>query len=501
MASEKSFILFFRFVFNQQTFSNITILVTPQPRQQLQWTRETLEKTTNAKHEAGKLQDISLARSFTVAHALTNMSVNGFLAGGFFACRKLFFTSVRSGSSAASSMRQGTSDSSNRHKCCLCNKVFPSESVLRLHLGRRHVAAVAFRLRQRPRETYTKILEEEPKAKQPSTKELRFSGGMIVGLDGANHGNWYSFTRGVGGGPIRAIQEFRGLSFPAAVDFAVKSLLGDVGVRELASLPSSSSSFLTNSSRDGEEDVNRKLTCVNSIWKQTTAMKGTLAEKYLVDHRGILPEVIDSERLRYRFLPPGTDYLDVTMNGQLKPKTNTVPALVVPVRNAGGDLTGLQRIYLDPRTGGRPVLGPNSGLRQHKFSKGLIRGSAGLVQRGHFGGKVLVVEGPETGAAVACAAPDETVLASLSVANLNQMTDVIVSHAPDKVILAADNDVNKAVKGQTENAFLTLQEELKQYEIPISLIFPEGRDHRKSADWNDVLLERGIPEIRAQLRL
>ena len=47
-----------------------------------------------------------------------------------------------------------------------------------------------------------------------SSQELRYPDGLVVSLDGSGAGSWFSFTEGVGGGPVQALQRTtKGLHF------------------------------------------------------------------------------------------------------------------------------------------------------------------------------------------------------------------------------------------------------------------------------------------------
>ena len=68
-----------------------------------------------------------------------------------------------------------------------------------------------------PIEFYT-IIFGEPKSLY--SKEMRYSGGLIVTLKGSKQGLWYDFSEGRGGTPIDAIMSARGLNFKDALHVA-----------------------------------------------------------------------------------------------------------------------------------------------------------------------------------------------------------------------------------------------------------------------------------------
>ena len=113
--------------------------------------------------------------------------------------------------------------------CPFCGLTFPSTSLLHLHLHRRHAAAVTDHLRADPYHTYTAIYGDAYKS--AGARELRWPGGLVVQLEGAHAGHWFSFTRGKGGGPISAVMDEHGMTFGEAMEFAAR--LTGLGREEL----------------------------------------------------------------------------------------------------------------------------------------------------------------------------------------------------------------------------------------------------------------------------
>ena len=107
-----------------------------------------------------------------------------------------------------------------RCQCHLCGQTFDSPSILRLHLGRRHAPAISEALLQDPVKTYTAIFGNHYKSLTDS--ELRYSGGLVVTLQGEDKGKWFSFTQDKGGGPMQAVMMEHGFSYEQAVHFAAE---------------------------------------------------------------------------------------------------------------------------------------------------------------------------------------------------------------------------------------------------------------------------------------
>ncbi len=224
------------------------------------------------------------------------------------------------------------------------------------------------------------------------------------------------------------------------------------------------------------------------LWERSVPLKGSLGETYLVEHRGIHREVID--RLAFAFVDEGSD---ADCKQQL---SRGSPAVLVPVLNTSSQLTGEQRIYHDGATGGRSRYG-----ERHKFSLGTLKGSCGMVQHQPGSNDVYVVEGPETGAAVACAVgPQATVVASLSLGNVANVGGAVAAHNPERVILALDSDLSPEVRAACDRAVNKVRSTLDGF--PVEVRYPSTKKRTQAgmnADWNDVLVEEGLHTLREQL--
>jgi len=346
---------------------------------------------------------------------------------------------------------------------------------------------ISKRLMLQPETTYLAIFGEP---KKRSAKEWRYSGGLIVTLRGSNAGQWYSFSEGRGGGPLKAIQLWKHLSFQDALAFGA-SLTGLSKTQAMTTETFNEPPTLSHQ-KYPKVDVEReqRVESATSIWAGTQRIQGTLAERYFVDHRG----VSDIHHMEMRYWPVGSHWVNY-QDGKRLEKTNKIPAVVIPVRDASNQLTGVQRIYLDGKTGGK-----NTFMDNAKLSKGVTKGSAGIIQVGKQGGRLYIAEGPETCASIALVEPDATVLASLGVNNLTHMAEVVRRFEPSDVILAADNDGYRAKTRQTtEHAFKRLQEKLHDTAINFQLIYPKSILGFKKTDWNDVLVKKGVKALEDEL--
>lgn len=319
----------------------------------------------------------------------------------------------------------------------------------------------------------------------------------------SHFGLWYDFVEGVGGGPVSAIQRARNVEYLEAVEIgaeitglSMSELDAYVPDRKVRDTRDREGTVESAASDKYASDAESRIREAKRIWNSSVALPDTLGSKYLVKHRKIHSSVID--RLDFCYLPkyPFTSDLEELQSSKTDGEKLMGPALLVPVRNSEWHLTGVQRIFLDERTAGKP-----KGSKHHKFSKGLLKGNAGIVQRGRGGGSmVYVVEGPETGASVACAVdPDATVVATLSLGNLGNVGHFVRSLKPTKVVLALDYDVKEAAKKAMEKATTAVVEELEKDGISWERRIPKPLQENLSADWNDILVTQGIDELKRQL--
>ena len=333
----------------------------------------------------------------------------------------------------------------------------------------------------KPEETYKAIFGEP---KSINSREMRFSGGLIVTLKGSKEGLWYDFNEGRGGMPIDAIMTSRQLDFKEALKIAA----------DIAGFSSSSASFnpippiQRESSNLKEEHIkeNGQLSA-RSIWEGSISIKSTLAETYLKKHRGIK----ETERLDVRFWPIGASWINCKEDGTLENKINPIPALIIPAKNAAGKLTGVQRIYLDKNTGGK-----NRFMDNPKLSKGTIEGSAAILQSGMKGSTIFIAEGPETAASISICFPTATVMTSLGISNIKNLTTLLQKLQGQEVIIAADFDGKHA---KTSVVTDEVANTLKQEGLNVRVVYPEPVGGLKKTDWNDVLIHKGKESIKVQL--
>lgn len=207
---------------------------------------------------------------------------------------------------------------------------------------------------------------------------LRPSGGELTGCCPFHRDRTPSFTIYDGGRRFKCFGCGAGgdvldfVSRAYGVDLSGAARMLGAGNLPKASLPASSE-FL-----DTEKGPGERMAQARAIWQAAIPAAGTLAETYLRG-RAIdppYPAALRFARLRYG-------------------KEGVRPCLVCAVRDPGGAVTGIQRIWLADDGRGKAA------VPQPKLSLGRVRGGAIRLGDPDGTGRVTVCEGPEDGLSLA----------------------------------------------------------------------------------------------------
>lgn len=155
-------------------------------------------------------------------------------------------------------------------------------------------------------------------------------------------------------------------------------------------------------------------------------------------------------------------------------------SLIIPLRDTGGKLWGLQWIYPD---GTKRFLagGRKKGCFHH----------IGTFEKGK---PIYVVEGYATGASVYMAIHQTTVIA-FDAGNLDPVIEALKKAYPaSPIIIAGDDDVGKDINTGRQKA------EQARHKHGCSLVFPQFKNtESKPTDFNDLHVLEGLEEVKAQL--
>lgn len=309
-----------------------------------------------------------------------------------------------------------------------------------------------------------------PNPKLSNKSELRYGnkGSLVVSIAVSSKGLWMSHEEGVGGNLLQLIQHENLCSFSEALDYAA----GYLGLSTETIKPLNKKSFIDKkASLDPSKVITsedqKQINNAKYWYRKSIDIKGTIAEKYLREHRGITIPLNQNQR----FLPSYTD----------QASGKAYPALLSVATNAKGEMQAVQIILLDPITAKKANIDINKRIRgRMKF------GASVTVQHVDGSNKVLIAEGIETAHSLAEAFPEYTVKATLSSGNFAK---VCANENTNKsIVICVDNDgvsdkLEKIVKQTVLQSF-----EKNQY---ITVSYPK----QNNKDFNDVHLGSGIKQI------
>jgi DNA primase len=320
-------------------------------------------------------------------------------------------------------------------------------------------------------QTYIHGWVEKPKVTKLGN-QLRFGskGGFVVNHD---TGQWYSHYHGEGGDIFSFLSRTQKIPYAQVIrELGEKSKTIPSSYQHLAHTQERFKAW--EETKQAEEIIKLKAAHlkIQKLYEKSQVIQGTLAEKYLREHRHIKETALPSY---LRFIPAYKD-----------PATNTFyPALVAFASNAHGKICAAQITYLDPITGNK------ANVEVKKRSQGVIKGSAVEIQKGE--GATYIVEGIETALSLKEANLKGRILATLGLSNIANVSSYL-KNKEEPVILVGDADTPQSAPWKTS---LKAIHTLKTQGFSVTLIRPEGDNGR---DFNDVLQEEGVTALKAAFK-
>ncbi len=314
----------------------------------------------------------------------------------------------------------------------------------------------------------------QPKIKQGHTWRYGSNkGSLVVTIQGEKQGLWQDFQLDVGGDMLGLIQHaLETKDFKVVLQEATQFLGGD-SLYRISDSKKSMGSPIKN--YDSDEYTKQKIQKTRAIYQGTQSITGTIAERYLREHRCILGELEDKT---FRYHPNLKNW----MTGSIH------PALVVIARDENDQVCGLQAIFLDAKTAkkatqlGHPV----------KLSRGFISEGA-IVHTGKPGGKFALAEGPETALSIAEAQPDWTVCVTFGIGNFAK---VRLPNETKSILICADNDGHDST---TAKSITKSAEKLAQRDVDVWIAEPQKPLDKAKWDFNDALIAGDIEQIKNDL--
>lgn len=343
-------------------------------------------------------------------------------------------------------------------------------------------------------EFYGLVLGEKGK-RSGSAVRYGNKGSFSVQVNGSHAGRWHSFETDEGGYPLQLLMNSThgwGLSFKDALEEGARlagilpqNIIVNDKARE-AMLEQQRARETAKQKQVDQELIKRqeKIAAARYYWNSAKPIEGTLAEIYLRDVRGLQGD-LSAFKYHPRIKDPDTK--------------RYYPSVVVCARNAENEITAVQAILLGQD--GRKATKEN-GLEVVKRSRGVVKGSAVLIHEGKKEGNqhVVIAEGPETAASLINALPDAHIYITLgNISNAGELDWLAEKHQTKKFYFAADND---GAYGKSIEKIRDVAQKLHaQHRIECYMTKPylPGKGVADKIDFNDVLLEKGVVEVKRQV--
>lgn len=321
--------------------------------------------------------------------------------------------------------------------------------------------------------------------KEKGSNYLKFGsnqGSLTVTTKGEKQGWFNDFETNQGGRDmLKFIQVHGGMTRDESLQFGADriGILYKNGTKKLEAKHNanvkSAAPAKENTTESFSDYEKRRIRLANKIAKESLPLKGTLAEKYLKDYRGInldrLPEDI-------RFHP----------SVYSKKNQKALPALIAIARNYERKIQAVEAIYLDPKTGNK------ADVSLSKQTIGSKKGASVMInQTTNENAPTLIAEGVATGLSLAKSLPDANVNITLGkqmFAKLDPRT------LQQKIIFCLDNDGKDLKK---DDLVLKAADRLVAHKKDVSFMVPNGLEMKKQ-DYNDILKHRGSEAIQNDYR-
>ncbi len=310
-------------------------------------------------------------------------------------------------------------------------------------------------------------------------------GSLSVTIKGEKQGWFNDFETNTGGRDmLRFIQLYGGMNRQQAVRYGARwlGIVSDSHANPLTKIKTQDRQQKGGKSEKGElgsegkapsfsDYEKRRIKFANQLAKESLPLKGTLAEKYLKEYRGIDSQSLP-EDLRFH---PGI---------YAKQNQQSLPALISIARTREGKIQSVEAIFLDSKTADKA----NVSLKKQTIGskKGLV---VKINQVKDKNAPTLIAEGVVTGLSLANALPKTNVVVVLGKQMFSSVDPSVLS---EKVIFCLDND-GKNLK--TDKTILAAANRLKESQKTVSFMVPNALKTPKQ-DYNDILKQLGKDAIK-----
>ena len=258
---------------------------------------------------------------------------------------------------------------------------------------------------------------------------------LKINLAGKHRGHWRDFATGEYGDCLALVGVVLGMSFPNALQWALEWLGGNYQ-STLAKAPA-----ISHQKQEIDTvSANKNKVRAVEIWKAAKPIHGTLAEKYLREHRGI----------SLNPLPPSLRFHPRLWHKYSK---QYFPALVAAIQAPDGTITAVHRIFLCPTTGRK------ANVSEPKLTLGRMNG--GAVRLAAAGETLILCEGLEDALTILQAKG----LPVWATCGASGFKSVVLPDVVHTVIIAADRDENETGKKAALAAAQLFTEQKRQVRI------------------------------------
>lgn len=309
-------------------------------------------------------------------------------------------------------------------------------------------------------------------------------------------GAWINYKdSSLSGDPLHMLTKLKGLSFKEAVEYGAIWAGLERQKRELhlppqraeAGKEGTGKAFLPAIHVDGlldvrSEEENKRIEKAQALWEKGVPIQGTLAERYLREHRKMEGELPKDLRYLPFFRVKEKDLGEVS-------ETQAYPCLMAAVRSPEGRITAVQLTFLDSHTAFK------ANLDTPRKSFGVLKGLAVTVQEDKDSNIHFVAEGVETALSLKEAGLRGTIKATLGLSNLRHFVPQNSPHENSEahIVVCADHDApDSPAFRDLEKSVLELQDK----GLNVTVIKPET----VGEDFNDVLKKQGSQGVRDILK-
>lgn len=304
----------------------------------------------------------------------------------------------------------------------------------------------------------------KPSSSQGNNLRYGSKGSMSINL---KNGLWFNFETGEKGNAFHLIANEMGFSeFKDTVAYA-KNFLNH---RDEA-LVISTSTQKTKIDAISKDSPNKR-GFAEKLYGKSEPIKGTLAERYLKEHR----KLTHAQQAELRFLSKIS-----TLHGE---KKSHVPALLCVSKNVRGEINHVQVIRLNPRTGNK-----DNQSKIIKQTYGAMKGHVIELNKMSTSDTTHLTEGVETGLSLLEHDKNANVKALLSKSNF---LNVDLNKIGNNVVLCLDNDGEKTFN---DSIIIKSIARLQTAGKSVSVIMPK----KNGDDFNDVLKTEGTDGIKEHL--